>query len=183
MQELSLHILDIVENSIIAGAKDIGIKIREDLNKDQLSIEIKDNGKGMDKEVVEKVLDPFYTTRTTRKVGLGLSLFAEATRRSNGNFTINSTKEEGTTIQATFQHSNIDRQPLGNIIDTMVTLIIGNPEINLSYYHKRDDLDFSLNTSELKKALDGVPLDNPVVVRFIRGIFKEGLEEIGVNSW
>lgn len=181
MQELSLHILDIVENSIIAGAKNIEIKIQEDLNKDQLSIEIKDNGKGMDKEVVEKVLDPFFTTRTTRKVGLGLSLFAEAARKSNGNFSINSTKGEGTTIQATFQHSNIDRQPLGNIVDTMMTLMIGNPDINFSYYHKKDSLDFSLNTLDIRNTLDGVPLDNPEVVRFIRGILKEGLEEIGVK--
>jgi len=181
LQELSLHILDIVENSIIAGARNIGIKIQEDLDKDQLSIEIRDNGKGMDKEVVEKVLDPFFTTRTTRNVGLGLSLFAEAARKSNGNFSISSTKGEGTTIQATFQHSNIDRQPLGNIVDTMVTLIIGNPEINFSYYHKKDNLDFSLNTLDIKNTLNGVPLDNPEVVRFIRGILKEGLEEIGVK--
>ncbi len=183
MEELSLHILDIVENSIIAGAKDIKLEIREDLDRDQMSIEIRDNGKGMDKELVEKALDPFFTTRTTRKVGLGLSMFAEATRKSNGSFSIDSAEGKGTTIRATFQHGNIDRQPLGNIVDTMVTLIVGNPEIDFSYYHKKDDLDFSLNTSEIRKALAGVPLDNPEVVVFIRGILEEGLEEIGVKFW
>ena len=133
MEDLSLHILDVVENSIEANASKIEIKIIEEKNKDLLVIEIKDNGRGMNKETINKVLDPFYTTRTTRKVGMGLSLLAQAAKVSNGNFEINSKVGEGTKVKATFQYSHIDRKPIGNMDDTIVTLITSHPEINFVY--------------------------------------------------
>ncbi|HHE38370.1 MAG TPA: ATP-binding protein, partial [Candidatus Cloacimonetes bacterium] len=122
MEDLSLHILDVVENSITANASKIIIKIREEKEKDLLVIEIKDNGKGMNEETVKKVLDPFYTTRTTRRVGLGLSLLQQAAKESNGDFEINSKPGVGTEIKASFQDSHIDRKPIGDMNSTIVTL-------------------------------------------------------------
>ena len=150
MEDLSLHILDVVENSIEANASRIEIKIIEEKSKDLLVIEIKDNGRGMNRETINKVLDPFYTTRTTRSVGLGLSLLAQAARESNGNFEINSRLGEGTEIMATFQYSHIDRKPIGDMNDTLVTLIISHPEINFIYEHQDDEGNFILDSNEIK---------------------------------
>ena len=136
MEELSLHILDIVENSVAARADLIEIIISEDKKKDLLSIEIIDNGEGMDKKTVKKALDPFYTTKTVRRFGLGLPLLSEAAKAADGRFSIKSKIGEGTKIKADFQYSHIDRQPLGNIGQTIITLVMGNPEIDLIYVHK-----------------------------------------------
>ena len=151
MKDLSLHILDIVENSIEANASKIRIKINEDIKKDLLIIEIKDNGKGMDEETLKTVTDPFYTTRTTRRVGLGLSLLVQATKESNGNFEIKSKINKGTEIKATFQYSHIDRKPLGDINSTLTTLMIAHPEINFIYEYQNAENKYCLDTSEIIK--------------------------------
>ena len=150
MEDLSLHILDIVENSIIAKASTIRIKVVEDMEKDLLTIEIRDNGQGMDEETVKKVLDPFFTTRTTRKVGLGLSLLGQAARESGGNIEIESEPGRGTRVEATFGYSHIDRKPLGNMEATLTTLIVGNPEVDFIYEHKKGELEYRLDTKEVR---------------------------------
>jgi signal transduction histidine kinase len=149
MEDLSLHILDVVENSIEANASKIEIKIIEEKSRDLLVIEIKDNGRGMSKETINKVLDPFYTTRTTRKVGLGLSLLAQAAKESNGNFEINSKVGEGTVVKASFQYSHIDCKPIGNMNDTIVTLIISHPEINFIYEYQDEKGNYILDSNEI----------------------------------
>ncbi len=149
MEDLSLHILDVVENSIEANASKIEIKIIEEKSRDLLVIEIKDNGRGMSKETINKVLDPFYTTRTTRKVGLGLSLLAQAAKESNGNFEINSKVGEGTVVKASFQYSHIDCKPIGNMNDTIVTLIISHPEINFVYEYQDEKGNYILDSNEI----------------------------------
>jgi len=151
MEDLSLHILDVVENSIAANASKIVIKIIEEKSKDSLVIEIKDNGRGMNRETINKVLDPFYTTRTTRKVGMGLSLLAQAARESNGDFEIYSKVGEGTEVKATFQYSHIDRKPIGNMNDTIVTLIISHPEINFIYEYRDEEGSCVLDSKEIMK--------------------------------
>ena len=151
MEDLSLHILDVVENSIEANASKIKIKINEDIKKDILIIEIKDNGKGMDEETLKIVTDPFYTTRTTRNVGLGLSLLVQATKESNGNFEIKSKINKGTEIKATFQYSHIDRKPLGDIKNTLMTLMIAHPEINFIYEYQDAENKYYLDTNEIIK--------------------------------
>ena len=181
MEDLSLHILDIVENSITAGAKKIKINIIEDLKKDLMEITIKDDGKGINKEIIDKILGPFVTTRTTRNVGLGLSLFAEAARQAGGDIIIKSEPMKGTTVKATFQHSHIDRKPLGNITDTLVSLIIGNPEVDFYYFHKCNGRTFSFDTKEIKTTLDGIPIYHPEIIRFIREELKKGISEIRKN--
>jgi anti-sigma regulatory factor (Ser/Thr protein kinase) len=154
MEDLSLHILDIVENSIDAGAKNIEIEIREDSKQDLLSVEIADDGKGMDEATLKKVLDPFFTTKTVRKVGLGLSLFRESAREANGDLEIRSKVGQGTRLRATFQRSHIDRRPLGDMTKTVMTLIIGHPETRFRYSHERDGRKFELDTKNLAEKGD-----------------------------
>ena len=149
MEDLSLHILDVVENSIEANASKIEIKIAEKIKEDLLIIEIKDNGRGMNEETMQKVLDPFYTTRTTRRVGMGLSLLAQAAKESNGDFEINSKAGEGTKIKAVFQYSHIDRKPIGDIKNTLITLMVSHPEINFIYEHQDNDESFILDSNEI----------------------------------
>ena len=148
MEDLSLHILDIAENSISASAKRIEIRIDEDQTNDLLTIEIKDDGKGMDKQTLQKVLDPFFTTRTTRRVGLGLSLLAQATRESNGKIELDSKPGGGTKIKASFRFSHLDRKPMGDIDETLRTLVIGHPEIDFLYEHKKNNSIYRFDTRE-----------------------------------
>ena len=180
MQDLSLHILDIVENSLAAGARRVEIRLAEDLRADRMTIEIVDDGCGMDEEMVKRALDPFFTTRTTRRVGLGLPLLAEACRMSNGQLCLQSCPGGGTTVKATFQRSHIDRKPLGNMGDTLMTLIVGHPEVDLFYEHRKDGDYFSLDTREIKAEMGDVPLNAPQIVTALRASILSGLQELGV---
>lgn len=138
MKDLSLHILDIVENSIAASATRIKIAIAEDVEKDLLTLEIQDDGKGMDAEARERALDPFFTTRTTRRVGLGLPLLAQAARETGGSLELASASGEGTTVRATFQLSHPDRRPLGDIAETLRTIVGARPDLDFQFEYKRD---------------------------------------------
>jgi len=181
MEDLSLHILDVAENGIAAGADLITITVEEDLGADELAITIEDNGRGMGPNFVEKVLDPFVTTRTTRKVGLGLSLFQQAAQEAEGDLTIDSTPGLGTTVRVTMRHSHIDRKPMGNMTETVTTLIEGNPAVDFVYVHKREGREYLLDTREIRAELEEIPLNNPEVIRFIRENLASGLEEVGAG--
>jgi anti-sigma regulatory factor (Ser/Thr protein kinase) len=173
MEDLSLHILDIAENSVAANASKIEITISENKEKDLLSIEIIDNGVGMDKETLEKALDPFYTSKTVRRFGFGLSLLSEAAKAANGHFSLQSKKGEGTIIKADFRRSHIDRQPLGNIGQTLITLIIGNPEIDFIFEHKRNGDTYCLDTREIKAQLNETPINSLTGIRILRENLKK----------
>jgi len=176
MEDLSLHILDIVENSIAAGANRVEIRVIEDTKKDILSVEIRDNGKGMSEEIIRKAVDPFYTTRTTRRVGLGLSLLSQSAKEADGDMTITSKKGEGTIVTAYLRHSHIDRKPLGNIVDTLCVLIVGNPDIDLFYEHRVGGNIYSVDTREIKEELGDIPLSSPDVIKAIRKDIQNGLK-------
>ncbi len=147
-----MHILDVVENSVESEASEVRIRVNEDVEKDLLSVEIEDNGRGMDQETVDKVLDPFYTTRTTRRVGLGLPLLAQAAREAGGDIEISSEVGKGTRVKASFRHSHIDRKPLGDMEQTLTTLIAGHPETHFVYEHRDPETSFRLDTDEMRKA-------------------------------
>ena len=168
MEDLSLHILDIAENSIAAEADNIEIIITEEKDKDLLSVEVIDNGVGMDEETLEKALDPFYTSKTVRRFGFGLSLLSEAAKAANGHLSVKSKKGKGTRIKADFQHSHIDRQPLGDIGQTLITLIIGNPGIEFIFVYKKDDHKYSLDTRKIKMELEETPINSPAGIRMIK---------------
>jgi len=178
MEDLSLHILDIVENSVAACADKIEIRISEDKEKDLLSVEIVDNGVGMDEETVKKALDSFFTTKTVRRFGFGLSLLSEAAKDANGHFSIKSKKGEGTKIKADFQYSHIDRKPLGDINQTIITLVIGNPDIDLIYVHKKNSHKYILDTRKIKAQLKEKPINSLDGIRKI----KEKLASIPIRS-
>ncbi|MEN6319030.1 MAG: sensor histidine kinase [Syntrophaceae bacterium] len=182
MLELSLHILDIVENSTRAGAKTVCITIIEDSRRDIFTLEIRDNGSGMSEDVLKRVLDPFYTTKTVRNVGLGLPMLAQATERTEGKFIIESKGGEGTRVGAEFKLSHIDRQPLGDIASTLVTLIAGNTNVDFIYRHRHNDQEYVLDTREVKKEIDDVPINHVEVLNFIRANINEGLNEIGAEA-
>jgi len=168
MEDLSLHILDIVENSVAARADKIEIRITEDEKKDLLSVEVIDNGTGMDKETQKKALDPFYTTKTVRRFGLGLPLLSEAAKAANGQLSIKSERGEGTKIRADFQYSHIDRKPLGDMGQTVITLVIGNPDIDLIYVHIKNSQKYILDTRKIKNQLKDVPINSPAGIRMIK---------------
>lgn len=178
MQDLSLHILDVVENSIRAEARKIAIRIRHDLERDLFTLEIDDDGKGMDEETMKKALDPFFSTKTTRRFGLGLPLLAEAARAADGDFSIESRPGEGTKVRASFQASHIDMKPLGDMAQTLVTLIMGHPEVDIQYSHIINNAQYSLDTQEIKAELNGLSIASPEVIRFIRDHINEGLQNL-----
>jgi anti-sigma regulatory factor (Ser/Thr protein kinase) len=168
MEDLSLHILDIVENSITAGARNVEIIVREHVAVDRLTIEITDDGKGMNPEAAGKVADPFFTTRSTRRVGLGVPLLEQAARQANGTLDVWSVPGVGTKVKATFQRSHIDRKPLGNIAETMITLVVGNSDVDFTYRHERNGEKFTFDTKEIKARQNGWDLKSPDGLTFIR---------------
>ena len=179
MQEISLNILDIAENSVRAEASLIEVTVKENIAEDILSFTIKDNGCGMDEEMVKRVSDPFVTTRTTRKVGLGISLLKAAAQQTGGDVFLESEPGVGTTITATFSHSHIDRQPLGDIAQVMVSLISLNPDIDFVYTHIYNENEFTLDTRELKAVLgEEVKLNEPSVAVWIGEYISNNLTEI-----
>lgn len=178
MKELSLHILDIVQNSIVAQAKNIHISITEDSAKDLLFITIRDDGTGMPSDVVQRVLDPYTTSRTTRKVGMGLPLLNDACSSTGGKLQISSTVGQGTEVLATLGLGHIDRQPLGDIAGVMVILITANPKIRFTYLHKKDGNSYALDTDEVNEALDGVPINTPEVAKMLREMISLNLDEL-----
>lgn len=179
MRELSLHILDIAQNSISANSDSVRIAVIEDVENDLLTIMIKDDGRGMDDETLRRVVDPFYTTRTTRKVGLGIPMFKSSAEACDGEFEIKSQVGVGTEVKATFKYSHIDRVPLGNMADTIITVILSNPLLELIYTHKFNEEGFCLNTKEIRKTLGNeVPIDNIDVIMWLKEYIAEGLAEI-----
>ena len=182
MQDLSLHILDIVENSINAGAKRIEIIIEENTKKNMFVLRIKDNGKGMDKKTLAKVLDPFYTTKKTKRIGLGLSMLAQATREAEGTFNIKSKKGQGTTIIAKFVYNHIDRKPIGNMAETMIALIASNGlNIDFIYAHSKNGQGFVFDTKYFKKELKDLSINDPEVLSLLRKRISGGLKKIGAG--
>jgi anti-sigma regulatory factor (Ser/Thr protein kinase) len=182
MLELSLHILDIAENAVRAEAKTVTITLIEDPQMDRLTLEIRDDGKGMTADELKMVLDPFYTTKKVRRVGLGLPMLAQAAENADGWFEIESKPSEGTAVRVVFQLSHIDRQPLGDLQGTLETLIMGNPDIHFTYRHRREQKEYVLDTAEIKREIEDVPINHIEVLKFIRQDIAEGLKEINAQA-
>ncbi|HMK65942.1 MAG TPA: ATP-binding protein [Thermodesulfobacteriota bacterium] len=174
MLELALHILDVAQNSIEAGASEVTITIDEDTEKDLFCIEVCDNGCGLSEEAVARVLDPFFTTRKTRHVGLGLPLLMEASRRCGGDLRLQSSPGMGTRLEATFQHSHIDRAPLGDMPSVLMALFLSGKQIDWIYIHRVNEREFRLETNEIKKELREIPLSHPKVRAWLLDVLAEG---------
>ena len=182
MRELSLHILDVVENGITAGGNCIWIEVEEARQKDRLKIVIRDNGRGMPVEKLKNINDPFITSRTTRRVGLGLSLLAAATERCDGTLRVDSKPGKGTEVAATFRFNHIDRAPIGDMAATITTLIMGNPGIDFVYSHRIDGKDFSLDTREIRTEMEDLSLSDPVVIHHLTESIRSALKALAKNE-
>ena len=178
MHELSLHIMDIAENGISAGATLIEITVTEDKRKNRLKIVLRDNGRGMSGEQMKKAMDPFFTTRTTRRVGLGLSLFKEASKRCEGEFHLDSEEGKGTEVTATFRLNHIDLAPMGDIAGALTTLIMGNSEVDFLYTHEAGDDDLIIDTRDIKNELDGLTINDPHVIKYLANMIRESLADL-----
>jgi hypothetical protein len=179
MRELSLHILDVLQNSLEAGATLVELTIEEDLTADRLTITVQDNGRGMDEAQLARIFDPFYTTRKTRHVGLGVPLFKAATERCNGNLTVTSQVGMGTVVRAIFQRSHIDRAPLGDMTGTLMSFILAGT-CDVHYLHRVDGKEFEFHTAAIKAELGDVPLAHPSVRQWLQGFIGEG--EVGLAA-
>ena len=182
MEDISLHILDVAENGITAGGNLIRISVEEDTVKDVLRVTIEDNGRGMDSEFLARAVDPFVTTRTTRRVGLGLSLFRQSAQEADGDLMIESDPGKGTRVSVWMSHSHIDRKPMGNMPETVVTLIEGNPAVDFVYTHTRDARTYEFDTRAIRQELEEVPLNDPHVIGLIRDDIWAGIQDLDVDN-
>lgn len=178
MKDLSLHILDLVQNSISAQSVHTIVGIRSDLNSRILEISVEDNGTGMDRELLEGVTDPFTTTRTTRRVGLGIPLMKASAERSEGGFEITSEKGKGTCIVARFNIDNIDRPPLGDLAVTIIDIIISEPSRELELVLENGSETFRLDSDEIRERLGEVPITEYAVVTWMKEYLDEGIKVI-----
>lgn len=184
MREIALHLLDIAENSVAANAARIEIAVCEDLPADRLRAFVRDNGKGMDAETVARVTDPFVTSRTTRKVGLGIPLLKAAAEACQGSLEIESQLGRGSTLRVEFQHSHIDRMPLGDLAGTVLTLVIAYPAIQWIFTYEavlpglEERVEFTFDTQPVIEVLGDLPLSEPGVIAYLRDLLEEGVAEI-----
>jgi hypothetical protein len=178
VRELSLHLLDIIGNSLEAGASLIEIEIVEDVNRNLLAIKVTDNGRGMDQETLRRVGDPFFTTRTTRPVGLGIALFRAAAQRCNGDLAISSQLGTGTQVTASFQLDHIDRAPLGDLRTTLLTLVLYHEQCALAYLHRVNGREFQFDTRIMREILGDLPLSHPRVRAWLEEFLDEGLADL-----
>ncbi|MCE1253154.1 MAG: ATP-binding protein [Anaerolineae bacterium] len=181
MKELSLHLLDIIENSISARADNITVEIIEDTDRDCLKMSVLDDGKGMDAEMLARVTDPFVTSRTTRKVGLGIPLLKAAAEACNGRFDIHSEPGKGTRVSVEFQRSHIDRAPLGDLANTFLSVVIGSPQIHWVLNYQVNSNRFEFDDQPIKDELKDIPLSDPEVIKYLRNTLKEGINSVQLN--
>jgi len=172
MEDLALHILDIAQNSLEAGTSVLHIDLLEDPGEDRLLIEVRDNGCGMDSETLAKAADPFFTTRSTRRVGLGLPLIAAAARAAGGTFLVDSKPGQGSRVQAIFQYSHIDRAPIGDIETTLMVLLAGHPKTDIYFRHRVGDQEFELKSCDFRAA--GIDLSSHEGLTILREAIRRG---------
>lgn len=178
MRDISLHLMDIIRNSIDAQAEKVAIRLKADLSLNLLTVEVEDNGHGMDQELLCRVTDPFVTTRTTRKVGLGIPLLKASARLTGGDISIKSVKGSGTVITADFNITHIDRLPLGDIGSTVSTLVMAHPDIEFRLDLDNTNESFSFNSFVIRDVLGDVPLNSFEVVDWIRAYVNDGITKI-----
>lgn len=182
MKDLSLHILDIVQNSIRAKATLVEIDISEHPEENKLIIRINDDGTGMSPEEVQKAIDPFYTSRTTRKVGLGLSLFKQNAEQTGGSLQIESEPGKGTKVTAAFGLNHFDRPVMGDLTGVLLLLICASDAVDYVFKHQTPAGEFILDTREIRQMLENVPINHPDVRDFLKEMIAGNLEQIQISE-
>lgn len=178
MRELSMHVLDLIQNSLEASATKITLLVTEDSRTDRLEISLADNGSGMSDELARQALNPFYTSRHTRRVGLGLPLLAAAAERCDGGLAIESRPGEGTTVRVSFALGHIDRAPLGDMAGTLLGALLHVPPVRIVYRHVVNGREFEFDSKELSEELGDVPFSHPAVIRWLREFLAEGFADL-----
>lgn len=178
MRELALHVLDILQNAVEAGATRVSLDIREDESPGLLTITVGDNGRGMDAAALDRAVNPFYTSRTTRHVGLGLPLWSAAAARAGGHMTIQSQPGAGTTVTASFRLSHPNRQPLGDITGTLLAFVLAERPVDLQYVHHSARGKFTFNTAEIRATLEDMPISHPAVRQWLAEYLAESEESV-----
>ncbi len=178
MQDISMHILDIAGNSIDAGATRIAVTVEEDAEGDTLRVTIEDDGKGMDADTVRRLTDPFFSTKR-KKTGLGIPLLAQSAREAGGGIRVRSAPGGGTTVEAEFRLSHIDRKPLGDLTSTLTALIGGNPEVDLLFRYRAGGGEYVLDTADVKRQLGDVPISYPGALSVLRKEISAGMRRLG----
>lgn len=182
MKEISEHILDIANNSILADATLITIRIIEEPEKDLYTLEIEDNGCGIPKDKIEQVCDPFYSSRETRKIGMGIPLLKMNAERTGGSFSLTSEEGKGTLVKAVFKHKSVDRPAIGDISGILTIVASTDPKIDLVYIHSNQSNDYIFDTREIKTELGDILLSNPKIMRFLEDMISENLESINYTK-
>ncbi len=187
MREIALHLLDIAENSVAAQGHNISIEVCENLQSDLLTVSVTDDGRGMNEQTAQQVLDPFYTTRTTRKVGLGIPLLKLAAEMAEGGLSLVTEAGKGARIEASFRHSHIDRMPLGDLATTFLTLLISYPHIHWVFDYRVISKDgqnneYNFDDVELKVELGDMPMTEPDILKFVREMFEEGIQALATQA-
>ncbi len=176
MEEICAHIMDVAANALRAGARHIAISIEEDEKRNLLVARFKDDGHGMDDAMVQRVTDPFFSTKKGKKVGLGIPLLKGTAETCGGQFSLTSKPGEGVDIVASFELNHPDLPPIGNLKDTIIVLIAGNPEVDFSFTYTKNGTPFTLDTTEIREIIHPMPLNHPQVVKFLTNFLDEKLQ-------
>ncbi len=181
IEDLCFHIVDLVQNSVSAGAREIRVRIDVSLAEDRIQLEIDDDGRGMDAETRERVQDPFYTTKAGKKVGLGIPLMKETALQCDGDFSIRSDPGKGTVIRATYRLSHIDTPPLGPVADTIMQLVVATPGVNMVFRYSTDAGRFDVSTAMIREQVGEMPLTHPEVLGFLRSYIGENVSALAIS--
>ena len=178
MNDLSLHIIDIIQNSLSAGASLIGLTVDEQPAAGRLTVTIKDDGQGMEAAQVDRLSDPFFTSRTTRRVGMGIPLYTQSARQAGGDVTVSSTPGEGTTVEAWFDMNNIDLPPMGDIPGAVVLMASANPGTEFVFEYIYAGESYVFDTRQVREALGGLPLSDPGVMNAVTEMMENNIRTI-----
>lgn len=178
MNDLSLHLLDIARNSVRAKATEILIRFEEAPSQDCIGFLIRDNGCGMTPEQVQQATDPFFTTRTTRRFGMGLPLLRQSAEQAGGALELHSEPKKGTETRVRFRISHLDCPPIGRLANAVALIICGHPGCRIHFEYRYEDRIFRLDADELREALDGIPLEDPRVVRWTEELIQESTDAL-----
>jgi hypothetical protein len=178
VEDICFHLVDLVQNSLAAGAKNIQLNIVESKNLDTLTMEVADDGRGMDNLTIEKVQDPFFTTKSFKKVGLGIPLLKATAQTCRGDFNISSTVGRGTEVKATMQRSHLDCPPLGNLEETLLSLLVSLDQVNLQFFYRNDRGEFSVSSSAIRQQVGELHFSHPDVYHFLKAYIHEGLGQM-----
>jgi hypothetical protein len=180
MKELSLHILDIIENSVGGGATRIEVNIVTDENPGMLEIYIVDNGRGMDQKMLSQVTNPFFTTRTTRKIGMGLSLLKQQAEQTNGRFEVASEPGKGTRVYASFAINHFDRQPIGDLAGVIINCSVSYLNIDILLNIKTLEGAYHFSSDEVKEILADVPVNSPEVILLLKEMINTNIKDMNM---